>query len=91
MIRPVLFRVARQNPRVMTQVIFHEGRDEVVAMVVALVPAQRQRITRFPGGCFEHVLRQLLLQELVGQPLVDQQVRPARQVLPAQLETQKAE
>jgi hypothetical protein len=54
------------------QVVFDEALDEVVAVVVAGVAAQRQRLADRGAGGFEQVGMQLLGQEFVGQALVDQ-------------------
>ena len=59
-------------------VVGHEGRDEVVAVVVTLVLAQRQLLARFEAGGLEQIGVQLLGEKLVGQALVDQQRRQAR-------------
>ena len=37
------------------KVIGHEGGDEVVAVVVARLHPQRQRLARFPAGRFQQV------------------------------------
>ncbi len=70
-------------PRVVAQVVFHEGRDEVVAVVVARLASQRQRVAGVLAGLFEPFRQQLLLQELVRIPLVDEQRRAARRPLAA--------
>ena len=43
----------RQRLRVEAQVILDEGRDEVIAVVVARMPAQRQRLAGLAAGGFE--------------------------------------
>ena len=53
--------------------IIHEATDEVVAMVVAGMPAQRQRLSDRCAGGFKQMGVKLLGQKLVGQALVDQQ------------------
>src|SRR6185312_5114058 len=72
-----------QDFRVMDQVVLHEGRDEVVAVVVAFMAPQLQRVTNFLRRFLEQVGMQLQLQELVRETLVDQDVRPARRILHA--------
>ena len=54
------------------QMVFHEGADEVVAVVVTGVAAQGQRLGSRFTGLLQQVRVQLLGQELVGQPLVHQ-------------------
>ena len=53
-------------------VILDEGGDEVIAVVVALVAAQRQRLTCLGAGGFENLGIQLFGQELIGLALIDQ-------------------
>lgn len=50
------------------QVVGHEGRNEVVAVVVARMAAQRQGLTGKGAGGFEQVWMQRVAQEFVGQP-----------------------
>jgi len=57
---------------VMPQVIGHEGRDEVVAVVVARVPPQGERLRGARARRLEHLRPQLLGEKLVVEPLVDQ-------------------
>src|SRR4051812_43644622 len=60
----------------MPQVILHEGGNEVVTVVITLLTTQRQGVTDLLRSRLKDVLRELFLQELVPQPLIDQQVRP---------------
>src|ERR1700733_9907302 len=61
------------------QVILDEAGDEVVIVTVALVAAQLQRLAGADAGLLQQLRQQLTLrQELVGQPLVDQQLRKQR-------------
>src|SRR5688572_2815389 len=62
----------------MAQVVLDEGRNEVVAVVVTRLPPQRQRVAGILAGLLETIRHQLLLEELVGEPLVHEQWRPAR-------------
>ena len=57
---------------VVPQVVFDEGRDEVVAMVVALVTPQYQRLCDGFTRLLQQVRMQLLNQKFIGHPLVDQ-------------------
>jgi hypothetical protein len=59
------------------QVVFDKAGDEVVAVVVAGVPAQDQRLAGIAAGGFSTMRVQLLGQELVGLALVHQQRRRA--------------
>eukprot|EP01133_Synstelium_polycarpum_P022073 gene22073-26500_t len=54
------------------QMLFHEGGDEVIAMVVAGMAAQLQGLAGVAARRLEHVRIQLIGQEFVGQALVDQ-------------------
>lgn len=65
----------RQLPGVVAQVVVHEALDEVVAVVVARVAAQRERLAHGRAGGLEQVRVQLLGQEFVGQALVDEDAR----------------
>ena len=53
------------------EVIFHERRDEIIAMIVTVVPPQFERHTAFLAGCLKQVRMQFLLQERICQPLID--------------------
>src|SRR5829696_4370612 len=61
---------ADQGLRVVPYVVLHEGRDEVIVVVVAFMPAQGQRLSRFLAGRFEGPRVELLLQEFVRGSLV---------------------
>ena len=56
----------------MPQMIFHERRDEVVAVIVARMHAQRQRLRRFAAGRVEPPVLQLRFEEFVGVTLIDE-------------------
>ncbi|MPM95812.1 hypothetical protein SDC9_142967 [bioreactor metagenome] len=59
--------------RMVAQMVVDKALDEIVAMVVARMPAQRERLTGLGAGGFEGFGQQLLFdQELVGQALVDE-------------------
>ena len=57
------------------QMVFDDAGDEVVAVVVAGMPAQRQRLAGGCAGGFKQVGVELVGQELVGLALVDLDVR----------------
>src|SRR5690606_40401138 len=57
---------------VKTQMVLHKRGYKVVAMVVVGMAAQRQRLASLLAGQLEGFRIQLLGQERVGQPLVDQ-------------------
>src|SRR5579863_378095 len=61
-----------QRRRMMTQMIFHERTDEPVAMIVAGLHAQIQRLTDFLAHLGENLRTQGLVEELVRVALVDQ-------------------
>jgi len=54
-------RSTLQDLRVVDQVILHEGRDEVVTVVVTFVPSQLQRIAHLLPSLLEQVRMQLEL------------------------------
>ena len=56
----------------MTQVILDEAGDEVIAVVVASLPAQGQRMAVGLGGGFQAFRLQLCSQEIIAVALVDQ-------------------
>jgi hypothetical protein len=64
--------VQASSGRVVAQVVFHHAGDEVVAVVVARVPAQDQRLAGVAAGGFKQMRVQLLGQEFVGLALVDE-------------------
>src|SRR5690606_5241358 len=59
----------------MAEVVLHEGRDEVVAVVVALLHAQAQGLAALPAGFGEALGLQLALEEGVARALVDEDRR----------------
>src|SRR5258706_12201753 len=70
--------------RMVAQVIPHEGLHEVVAMIIARLHAQAERLTRLGGGRGEYLRQQLLGQKLIRRPLIDEdrpRKRPARDQL----------
>src|SRR5688572_33371817 len=68
---------AEQRARVVAQVVLDEGRDEVVAVVVTRLAAQRQRVARVLAGLLEPLGHQLLLEERVRETLVHEYRGPA--------------
>ncbi len=58
----------------MRHMIGHEAGDEVVGMIVAVLHPQGHGLVDFLAGRFEQMRAQLFFQELVGAPLVDQDV-----------------
>ena len=50
----------------MTQMLFDEAGDEVVAVIVALLHAQAQWLARFAAGSIEEFRVQGFMQERVG-------------------------
>jgi len=58
---------------VIGEVFADEGGDEVIAVVVALLPAQGQRKVAGGANPFERCRVQLLGQKLIGGALIDQQ------------------
>ena len=62
-------------------VVFDERADEVVAVVVARFPVQRQRLARCPARRLEQIGMQLLGEKFIGQALVNQDRRSARALL----------
>ena len=63
---------APEHSRVMLNVLRDERRDEVVAVVVACVSAQRRRLVGLHACGLEHVGVQLVREERVGGTLVDE-------------------
>lgn len=63
------------------QVVFDEGADEVVAVVIARVAAQREGLAGFGASGLEQVGVQLFGQECVGQALVHQDAIGKQRVL----------
>jgi hypothetical protein len=62
-----------QVPGVERQVVGHEGGDEVIAVVIAGVAPQGERLAGFGARRFERFRPELLLlEEFVGATLIDQ-------------------
>ncbi len=59
----------------MSQMILHECLDEIIGMIISLVPAQGQLLTSAFAGCFQKMRVQLALQKLVRKPLINQNMR----------------
>ena len=71
--------ISAQPRRMPGDMIGHEGRDEIIAVVVARLAAQRQRDAGVAAGGLQQLRPKLLFQERVGLADVDQQFRrPAR-------------
>src|SRR5437764_15192239 len=58
----------------------HEGRDEIIAVVVSWLAPQHERYARVCAGLLKQLGPQLLLEELVGGPDVDEQLLHARSI-----------
>src|SRR5260370_7645970 len=54
------------------QVIPHEGLHEVVAVIVARLHAQAERLARLGGGPGKYLRQQLLGQKLIRRALIDE-------------------
>ena len=52
-------------------VISHEGRDEIIAVIIARLHPQRQRDPGIGTGLFEQLRLQLLCEELIGITLIN--------------------
>ena len=52
----------------MRDVIFDKGLDEVIAVIVALVPTQRKRLSSLQACGFEHLRMELLDAEFIPRP-----------------------
>src|SRR5690606_5987214 len=74
-----------QRFSVMPEVILHERRDEVVAVVVLVVAAEPEALPRLGAGLLEQVGLELRVEELVGHPLVDEDLVRKRAARPDQL------
>src|SRR5438477_7591693 len=75
---------ARQHAGVKAEMAFHERLDEEIAVVVALVAAQLERLAGLAARFLEQLRLQLLLEKRVRETLVDQDShaeRPAREQL----------
>src|SRR5260221_10889030 len=81
---PLNVRLTFQLLRVVAQMVRHEGLHEVVAVIVARLHAQAERLTRLCGGRGEYFRHQLLGQKLIPGALIDEdrsRKRPARDQL----------
>src|SRR5882757_1700770 len=68
-----------QDLRVVPQMIAHEGLNEIVAVIVALLHTQRELLSRLRRGRREFLGQQLLIrQKLIGRALIDQDVNRER-------------
>jgi len=54
------------------QVIAHEGRDEIIAVVVSRLPPQRQRNVGLGTGRLQQFRTKLLFQEIIGLTDIDE-------------------
>lgn len=63
------------------QMIVHEGGDEIIGVIVAVVQAQRQADIRVFDRLFEQPWPQALFQETIGLALIDQEFGKTRTVL----------
>src|SRR5574343_404144 len=85
--RPLLFwcwlvLFAGQIARVEADVVVDEAGDEIVAVVIAGMAAQLDRLARVDAGSFELLRIQLFGEEFIAQPLIDQcAVREGRLLL----------
>src|ERR1700678_1504094 len=70
-----------QSCGVPAHVIFHVGRYEVIAVVIASVAAKGQRDLGLPAGVFQQVRAKLFGQELIGIAIVDQEIGKPRPTL----------
>src|SRR4030095_15947280 len=59
-------------PRVMSHVIGDEGLDEVITVVISLVPPQHDRLVGLAAGVLEQMWVELLGEVRIVEPLVDQ-------------------
>ena len=62
-------------------VIFHKGRYEIIAVVVAGLAPERERDGRLLAGAFQKVGAKLLGQKLIGIAVIDEEVGKPRAVL----------
>ena len=63
------------------QMIGHEGRDEIIAVVVAALAPQGEGDVGLLAGSLQQFRLELLGQELIGVAIVDQEVPEFRTVL----------
>ena len=63
------------------QVIFHEGRHEVIAVVVAGLATKGQRNTGLRAGVLQKLGTKLFGQELIGVAIIDQEIGKPRAIL----------
>ena len=76
-----------QTLRMPGDMLSHEGRDEIIAVVIARLHAN-SRLLPCPVTCLHKQMRlELLSKEIVGIALVDQQVWQARAVFSSGLRT----
>src|SRR6266576_1531389 len=61
--------------------VLDKGGNEEVRVIVAFMPAQRQRDTGFGTGIFQKLRLELVFQELVSLALIDKQFSQSRAVL----------
>src|SRR4051812_13413137 len=63
------------------QMVLHEGRDEIVRVVVALLHPEGERDAGVAAGGFEQFRSQLSFEEAVGSALIDEDFRKAGAIL----------
>src|SRR5947207_303576 len=63
---------ARQHTGVVAEMVFDECLDEEIAVVVAFVAPQLERLSRLAARFLEQLRLELLFEERVREPLVDQ-------------------
>src|SRR5262249_41691228 len=75
-------RVLRlQFLRMPMQMVAHEGRNEVIAVVISRLASQRQRDIGLAAGGLQQFRLELLLEEIIGLADVDQEAGKLRAVL----------
>ena len=72
---------ARQSRGVPTDVIFHECRYEVIAVVITNLATEHQWDAGLSASVLQKLGAQLPGQELVGVAIVNQEIRKARAIL----------
>ena len=60
-----------QYPVVMAQMIFNKCRDEIIAVIIARLAPQRERIAHLLGGLLQQMRVELGLEKLIGGALID--------------------